>query len=369
MARLRHDDAGERHADLSAERALRRSNGLRRGFDVVIVVDDGGRLSTEFEGVTRNALPGERRDTSADHARTGERDLVDPRVANQLLRDLAVCGHHVQNTGRQTDLLGDLGQNIELARSFRRRLEHDGAAREQRRSDFVNRERQRRVPGNDGSDDADRLFDDDTERCALGRGYGLERIGRRQICMPVERVRHALDGVARDRIDHAGLARPERRGLVCAGTKASTQFAQVLPAHLGLEKRPRRVVEGVARGCDRGIHVFGARLTHAIERLFGRRVDDVEPAAAGWHPPFAVDIEAVGVLESNGGAAQFEYVSHEYLLLQFRVVVAVRRAGGSARSAATSACARAHAPTAVARSCRSRPRGEHQRHSSPGLTR
>ena len=51
----------------------------------------------------------------AGGGRPGEGDLVDPRVADQQLGDLAVGGDHVEHARRQADGLGGLGDQVALA--------------------------------------------------------------------------------------------------------------------------------------------------------------------------------------------------------------------------------------------------------------
>ena len=68
--------------------------------DVGVVEDDRRRLAAELERAARDALAAERRDLAAGRRRAGERDLVDPRVAHQQFRHLAVGGHDVEHARR-----------------------------------------------------------------------------------------------------------------------------------------------------------------------------------------------------------------------------------------------------------------------------
>ena len=57
------------------------------------------------------------------------------------------------------------------------------------------------------------------------------------------------------------------------------------------------MVEGVARGGDRGICFGGPRPGDLDEHLLSGRVDHVDDTRLGWLPPFAADEDAVGVGE------------------------------------------------------------------------
>ena len=64
----------------------------------------------------------------------------------------------------------DLGEHVALARRLRRRLQHDGAAGEQRGADLVADQRDRRVPRDDRADHADRLAHEQAELAAARSG-------------------------------------------------------------------------------------------------------------------------------------------------------------------------------------------------------
>ena len=177
MAVLGHDDAGQRHADLTVERALLLRDGCCGGGEVVVVEDDRGRLAAELERVARKPSAGRGGDLPTDVAGAGEGDLVDARVAHELVGHDAVAVDDVEHAGGKADLLGDLGEDPQLAGRLGRRLEHDGAAGEERRGDLVGGERQRGVPRDDRTDDADGLVDDGAERGELGGVLRRPRVG------------------------------------------------------------------------------------------------------------------------------------------------------------------------------------------------
>ena len=130
----------------------------RRGVEVGVVEDDGGGLAAELEGDAAQVLRAELGDVPAGGAGTGEGDLVDARVGDEVLAVLAAGGDDVQHARGQADLLRDLGQQVGVERGLRRRLEHHGAAGDQRGGELERGDEQRDVPGNDRADDADGLL-------------------------------------------------------------------------------------------------------------------------------------------------------------------------------------------------------------------
>ena len=116
---LRHDDAGQRGAHLAGHHALGLGEPGGGDAEVGIVEDDGGGLAAEFEGDPGDPFAAQRGDPPAGRRRSGEGDLVDPRVAHQQLGHLAVGGDHVEDAGWQPDLLGDFSHQVALARCLR----------------------------------------------------------------------------------------------------------------------------------------------------------------------------------------------------------------------------------------------------------
>ena len=129
---------------------------------------------------------------------------------DEQLGDLAVGGEHVEHAGRQPDRLGDLGDHVGLARRLGRRLEHDGAAGDERGGDLVGDQAEGRVPRDDRPDDADRLADEQAERAAGGRRGRLlerERVGQPGVVVEGAR-RRPSPGVLGD----ARASTPDWRG-------------------------------------------------------------------------------------------------------------------------------------------------------------
>jgi len=119
---LGHDDPGERRAHLTGELGGRLGEGRGGGADVVVVEDERGRLAAELEVDPRHPLRADSGDPAARGRRAGEADLVDARVAHQVLGDLTVGGDDVQHPGRQAGPLRHLGEQVGRHRRFRRGL-------------------------------------------------------------------------------------------------------------------------------------------------------------------------------------------------------------------------------------------------------
>ena len=223
------DDAGQRGANLPGEEALRAGDGSGGRLQVHVVEDDRGRLPTQLEGAARDAFTAEGGDTSPGGRGTGERDLVDARVAHQEFGDLAVRRHDVEDAGGQADVLGDLGEQVGVSRRLGGGLEDHGAPGDQRRRDLVGDEAERCVPRDDRSDHADRLTNEEAELPTHGRlGLLLEGERRGQARVVVEDSRHPAGCVLGEEEEGAGFARPELAGHVGLAPQALAHCPQIL---------------------------------------------------------------------------------------------------------------------------------------------
>ena len=72
-------------------------------------------------------------DVASRRGGPGERDLVDARVRDEVLPDLATAGENAHDAGREPDLLEQVGEQQCVERCLRRRLQDDGAPGEKRR--------------------------------------------------------------------------------------------------------------------------------------------------------------------------------------------------------------------------------------------
>ena len=253
---------------------------------------------------------------AAGRGRAGEGDLVDTGVADQKLGDLAVGGDDVEDAGRQADVLGDLGEEVGVARRLRRGLEDDGAPGEQRRRDLVGDEAEGCVPRDDRPDHADRLADEQAELTTHGGLHLLlEGEGRGQARVVVEDTCHPARRVLGDGEEGAGLTRPQLARLLALAPQALGDRPQVLsPLGMG-QPRPRALVKSLTGGVDCPGHVGLPGFGHAEIQLLGGRIDDLDDVGGGGLDPLPADEEAVVVADRYGCA---RHGSHSSCVVSLR---------------------------------------------------
>ena len=268
-----------------------------RGGDVDVVEDHGRRLSPQLQGAAGDAVTTDRPDPPARRRRPRERDLVDPGIPDQQLRDLTIGGDHVQHPGRQSDGLGDLRQYVGLTGRLRGALEHDRAPGEQGGSDLVGDHHQRTVPGDDGPDHADGFPHDQSELAHPRRHLLLEREGVGQPGVVVERARPGDREYFGEGVHDTGLPGPDLPDIPDPLLQTGPQRPQV-PGPLGVAHAgPRALVEGLPGGGHGPRHVGLLRLRHTEEQLLGPRVDDIDRGVGRRLDPLAPDEESVRVSE------------------------------------------------------------------------
>ena len=245
------DDPRERRAHLPGHDALGPRDGSGHRRDVGVVEDDRRRLPAELEGAAGDAFAAQRRDLAARNRRAGEGDLVDPGIADEELRHLAVGGHDVEHPGREPDLLRRLGDQIALAGRLGRELQHHRAAGQQRRSDLVRDELERCVPGDDGAHHADGLADQQPEPAAHRRLRELlerEGVGERRVRLHGAGAHHRR--VLRHQVRGARLPRPQLghpvTPLLDRGTEG-TEVSRPLGVRHARARAPRRTRHGPPR--------------------------------------------------------------------------------------------------------------------------
>ena len=192
--------------------------------------------------VTRFRIRRQAHDLAARLRRPRERDLVDAGVLDEVgARRRTVAGHDIQRTGREADLPCELCEPDRRQRGLRIGLQHDGAARRERRSELPRRHHERVVPGDDLGRDADWLFQRVEEERATDR-VGAPGDGRDRGAVEAE----VLDGLVELGLDGcdrlADVARLELREL---GTIRLDRVGERVqePRALGsgvLPSRPRR---------------------------------------------------------------------------------------------------------------------------------
>lgn len=127
---------------------------------VGVVEDNVGRLATEFKGDLLQVGLGSRlEDVSAGNGGAGKGNLVDVHVAGDgSTSGLAEAGKDVDNTGRETGLLDKGGSIQTRQRGLFGGLQDDSVTGGQGRSDLPGPHKEREVPGNDLTANANRLM-------------------------------------------------------------------------------------------------------------------------------------------------------------------------------------------------------------------
>ena len=221
---------------------------------------------------------------------------------HRLADDWSGAADEVEDAGRQADLVQHVGQHEGVQRRDFGGLQHDRAARRQRgrdlRSDLV----QRVVPGRDRADDADRLTHDQRVADLLlpdGVGHYLRHRAEAH-CR-----QSGLDHV-RELDRHAELLRDQRGDLLHPRAERLRDPREPVGALVDRGQRP--CLERCARGSHRAIDVVRAAVRDAAHHLLGRRVDDLNHAAAGGGDPLTTDVDAVAYVDALLGRGRHQSV-------------------------------------------------------------
>ena len=146
--RLLDEDSRARLAALARGVVDRPDRARDRRVEVGVGEDEVGALAAQLQRQALDRLRAEPHDLAARLRRAGERDLVDPRMLDEVgAGGRAVGGDDVDRAGREADLGGELGQPQRCQRRLRVRLQHDRAAGRERGRELPRRHQQRVVPG------------------------------------------------------------------------------------------------------------------------------------------------------------------------------------------------------------------------------
>ena len=133
---------------------------LRGQLQVRVIEDEDGRLSTELEVESLDALGACGGDPLPRCRVAGDRNHVDAGMSRECRTDIRTRPRdHVQDAGRQ-DLLRQSAEHQRADRCAGRRLEHDRVSSGERGADLPARHQERIVPRRDGGDHADRIATD-----------------------------------------------------------------------------------------------------------------------------------------------------------------------------------------------------------------
>ena len=259
-----------------------------RLLEVGVGEDDVGRLAAELEGdeLERRRRPAPR---SACRSRSTpvKAILSTPGVVDErLARARAEARQHVDDARRQVELLDQRGERERRDRRVLRRLEHDRVAARERRAELPREHHQRRVPGDDRADHADRL----------AAGVGQERPGLRQRVTRARsgrRRRSTRSSARSSRARRAPRASPCRcrasRSARGASRLASISAAMRHSTRARSAARTRRQAPSNARraaATAASTSAGPASLTRAqTSPVAGLTLSKTAPSAAGDQPP------------------------------------------------------------------------------------
>ena len=172
-----------------------------------VVEDDVRRLPAELERQA-HVPPGElAHDQLADLGGTGERDLVDALVLDEMPAGRAVARDDVHDAGRKLRLPADIGEEESGQRRRLGRLQHDRVPARERRRDLPREHEQREVPGDDLRGDTDGPRRPVRKRVLelVGPPRVVEEVRRGERQVDVARLADRLAAV--ERLGHGELAR------------------------------------------------------------------------------------------------------------------------------------------------------------------
>ncbi len=243
----------------AADLPLVEPDGVHHPFDravqVRVVEDEKRRLAAQLQ---RQALARPRRrlaDQPADLGRAGEGDLVDAGMPDQQLAGAAVALDDVDHPGRQAGVAADPGEGGRGERGEFRRLQDHRVAHRQGRRDLPGQHEEREVPRDDLPGDAHRHVPGELALHELRPAGVVVEVAGDQRHVEVARLADRLAVV--HRLQDGEQARVL---LHVAGERVEVPRAAVAA------ERPPSRLRG-ARRRHRGVHLCGAALGHAGERL------------------------------------------------------------------------------------------------------
>ncbi|MNJ22605.1 hypothetical protein D3C77_169780 [compost metagenome] len=293
-----------------------RGGGTRGGLlQVGVGHDDGRRLAAQLQGHAGHVFHGRLADLLTDFGGTGEGQFVYAGVAGESGTGIQPgAGDYVEYAIRIAGFLHQFGQLQGGQRGFVGRLEHHGAAGGQRRPELPAGQQQRKVPGDDGTDDADRFAADETVELIV-RHQRQRRLHRRAFNLggPASHVAQEVDGQlhVHDFGHRSALAIVQALEFGQLLRVALHQFGQtpqqVLPL-TGTHAAPGRVIEGSTRRLDGAVDIVTVSAGHFAQHFAGGRVAKahglatlrVLPVGANAHFQFTVE-KSLGTGEDRQG--------------------------------------------------------------------
>ena len=277
------DDPARRHADLPLVQERAEGRGVHRVLEIGVREDDQRVVAAELEDDALEVAARRLGELPARLGRAGEVDPAHVRVLDQLVADLRRLarrmGDDVQDARGKAGLGEDLRPEQPAGpRRLLRRLEHDGVAERERRGDRARREDQRRVPGRDRPDDADRAAQPHRERPRVSEGMISPDRAVRDRGRLTEQARHEAHLEHAEAEAAARLAREQRDDLLPPALEDVGRLQEDALPLGGRRLRPRR--ERRRGRLDRASRVLAPAGRNAGDDVAGERVEVVERRAA-----------------------------------------------------------------------------------------
>ena len=205
--------------------------------------------------------------------RPGKGDLVDARMFDDPLPEVARrTGYDIEHAFRNAGFERDFPEFDRRQRRRRRRLQDDRAPGCKRGRDFPAREQERKVPGNDRADHADRLAHGIRQICRQRRRHGFAVVLRCGASVKFEAVDDRAELAFGGADGLPVVANFRLRQLFGALADKLRHLVNDLRATRRGHPRPLPGVEGFTRGRDRRIYVGAPRFGNVRERGAGRGI-------------------------------------------------------------------------------------------------
>ncbi len=280
-----HDQARPRHTDLPRIARDRAGNDAGQPVDVRRVIKHELRtLSAQLQrdglGAVRRAC---RHDRGTGACRTGKRHLGNARMPRErIARGAAIALHHVEEPGRHTGLHGQFGEPDGRVRRQLGRLEHDGIAGRQRRTDFPRHHDQRKIPRRDCAHHAVGLGHDHAQMIVARGGHVAAELvgvfGKEAQAFGGERHIPG-DGIAHGACGTHGFQRRQMRHVRVDQISPAAQHAGPLARRAACPVGGAPRLPGVLHG--RVDHVGIGHRQIGMHRVIGRPPHGKRPVVAG----------------------------------------------------------------------------------------
>ena len=235
---------------------------------------------------------GSLRDSGAGQRRSGEADVINPRMRSQCGACFrAIAGHDVERACGKTDLCSKLGHAQQREAGILGRLDDTRVAGRERGSDAAAEDLHRVVPRNDVTRDAMRLANRQHGHAGLVRDrLAVQLVGGARVVLEVACERGGIGAPLPERL--AGGARFELRQLLACAFDCGRQLHQQ-PSALGRRQAAPVAVAELAergtRGIDRTVDVGSIAAGDACECCANRRIERVDRLAVVRRKPAIAD--------------------------------------------------------------------------------